>query len=373
MNDLERLLKESLKSVGETYEPRDVLAAQDEFRRRRLRRRIGWATATGLATTAAVAGAFFFIQPTDTVAPERKQPELAPIALPDETIGIQQVLVGDIPSGVEVGDDSAWVANASGSVSRVDLDTKDVTPIRIGTGKPDDVAIAGSTAWIVDDDNESVIPIDGLRVGNPVDVAGPSNIDIAASDDGGVFAVSGDDNVYRIDKQGAGPHVSFDGTLNDIAISSNTIWVFDGESGSVGSVSTAATQVSELEEIAQTGGSGADIAADSDTVWIASPLKDRLVVLDARSMEIIRSIDLPVDATWAGIALGMKYAWVVADDSAGGAVLLRIDTDTLQYVKGDFPDLQEPYDVAVSNGAVWVVDQAQDSVFVLPVDDIPAE
>jgi YVTN family beta-propeller protein len=112
-----------------------------------------------------------------------------------------QIPVGVAPSGVAVGRDAIWVANANdSSASRIDPSTNDVRQtIQVGGG-PAGVAVSAGAVWVANGSDGTVSRIDPqtsqvvqtIRVGN-----GPNG---AAYGEGAVWVVnSADGTVSRID------------------------------------------------------------------------------------------------------------------------------------------------------------------------------
>src|SRR5919106_4495073 len=110
MRDFDRLLSESLKSVGDVYRPADQLEAREAFLRRARRRR--WFLLAGIpatATAAAVIAALLFVSPS----PEPRRPSEPRLRVAAEPLSVTVTIpVGEEPSGIGDGEGAVWVANS---------------------------------------------------------------------------------------------------------------------------------------------------------------------------------------------------------------------------------------------------------------------
>lgn len=369
MNDLERLLSDSLKATGESYRPSDPVAARQTFLRRRRRRRFAWVSGGAVALAGAAAVAVLVVSVEREPAIER---ERLPVAAGEAEVLATTIRVGDAPSGVGVGPNSAWVANTGdGTVSRIDLDTQKVTTITVG-GDPDDVAVTDGAAWVADSNAGTLTPIypSDNTVGEPMRLAEPGgHLDLAVGARGVVWVATGDDWLYRVDPGATQPvrHVSFPGRIGDVATGEKAVWVLDSESGSVGSVGSEPGAVPDaFEPVDGATSINGDLAAGSGYIWITAPEEGGILALDPATLKVIARF--PLDADYAGIAIGQRSAWAVsALDGAGS--LTRIDVARLAPFGDAIPFAGKPFDVAVGEMSVWVTNNLADTVTRLEVED----
>ncbi len=220
-----------------------------------------------------------------------------------------QIPVGLGPSGVAVGRDAIWVANASdNSVSRIDPSTNDVRQtVQVGDG-PAGVAISPNAVWVANG-------LDGTV----------SRIDPQTS------------QVVQTIRVGSGP--------SGISYGEKAVWVANSADGTVSRIDANGGRVTKTLPAA-VGASG--ISVGFHRVWIVSPPSGNVVVLDPRSGQAVQRIGVGVDPD--AVAVGTGSVWVTnrADgtvskiDPHGGAV-----TDTIRVGRG-------PSGIAAGPGEIWV-------------------
>src|SRR5207237_10546464 len=71
------------------------------------------------------------------------------------------VVLGQTPNAAAVDGDSAWVANAEGTVSRIDLTSHHLTTIGTG-GQPMGIAVQGGVVWVLDIATANLISISSV-------------------------------------------------------------------------------------------------------------------------------------------------------------------------------------------------------------------
>ncbi len=230
--------------------------------------------------------------------------------------------------GVAVGEGSVWAANPDENmVYRVDPATLKVIA-RIPVGPyPWGVAVGAGHVWVAihhGTDRGALERIDPAT--NQVDghvPLGPPNQGpgkVTTTGDAVWVAVDGDNVLVRIDP--ATLHVTkripVNGVCGGIAAVGNTIWVAGRICGTgitrVDTVKGTAGHKVALE------GSTLGVAADADSVWVASilgPQQATLTRLDATSGRVLDR--LKYDHQLAGVALGFGAVW-----AAGGDEVVRV-------------------------------------------------
>ena len=174
-----------------------------------------------------------------------------------------------------------WIADGSGSLSRVDVATSDVT--RVAAGRPvDAVAAAGDALWAISADPPSAIRVDAAagKVTDTVVLVArggkeePHPIGVAASAEG-VWVLSGNTaTVTRIDPIARGVAatipIGVDRVPNAIAASGGTAWVAneDGTLSRIDPGQSAAASVWVGESLRQ-------VAATGSRLWVATAALDQ--------------------------------------------------------------------------------------------------
>ena len=181
----DRRLEETLRAANDDYirkHPADLHAARTKLHRLRRRRQLRMGGIAAFAGAAAVAIAVYALpglMPADEApgpaAPDRSAPSFT------------RVDVDGTPTELAVGDDAMWVSNAEGgSVTRIDLETKETLEIQVG-GEPSDLAIGESGLWVAIPELGLVQSIDTESVEATPDMETPvgdpgSNLDLAIDD-----------------------------------------------------------------------------------------------------------------------------------------------------------------------------------------------
>lgn len=382
MTDLNKKLSESLKSVGESFRPPDIVEKQRIFLHRRRRRRMVYAGSTLAFGAAAVAAVLFVTSTTTAPVKHTEQPpagELHPV--------ITDVIpVGEGPSGIGVGTSGVWAANnRDATVSRIDPTSGQVTATVRVTPDPDDVAVGTNVVFIsdeVDADTSkyygSISKIDPqknelidqrLGFSDTRDRVDPRGLDMVA--DGNTLWAVGDAirNLYAFDgmdeNSGSVPsHVSIlpGARPSDIALMDSSVWVYSPSTNQLFDVphdkmnEVRAFDIGTLAESANE-----DIAASDGAVWLTQG--GVLARIDARSGELTNKVSLR--GNYAALAAGDGEVWAMSadsEDTSDNGWLTQIDPATGNPIGQTLTLGGKPTDIAVGAGAVWVTQNDKNTV-----------
>lgn len=370
MTDLDRVLSDSLKSVGDAYSPRDAFSARREFLQRRHRHRVlSGILSVGFVGALAVLG-FVVVQalPVSDRPPADPTPAGAPQLAVTATIP-----VGEEPTSVAVGYGSAWVTNSgSDTVTRVDVPSNEVVAtiaIPPSAGAPDEIVTSDDGIY-VSSTTGSVVGIDPatdeVRAREQL-VSGAENVqmDIAVAGEA-LWATGGPSlEVTRLTlAQGARASIARTrpldvGSLTDVSVSGDEVWGLDAASGRLAPL--AASPGEDVPRVPHLPTSNnADLAVGFGALWVATGENGTVIRIDLRTGEL--------EEAWVGgdhtdLATGLEAVWAVtADRERDGGTLMQLDPGTGEIV-GPRLDLEgHPVDVAADEGAVWVVDNVQDTL-----------
>jgi hypothetical protein len=362
MRDLDRLLSDTLRSVGETYRPADEREARAAFLRRSRRRR--WFLLAGIPASAsalAVIAALLFASPSPE--PSRpSEPELrvasAPLTISD------RVVVGDGPSGMVVGDEGIWVAVArKGAVTLVDPASQRVTQSLPIDGHPDDVAITDDDVWVSNPSEGVVHQLERTaEIGAAVsaartdhEVKSEAHQDIASGFGSIWLAVKGE-ATYRwaLADEELVPVAALDSPA-DVAVGEGWVWFLGEDEGT-----PALARVNEKGEarerfilpIEDVMGD-ADLAAGEGWIWIALGDEGRVLRVSPSTGEV--SGEAEVGGDFAGISVGAGVIWVlVGDEDGSGGRVVRIEPDSLEPVEDSLELARTPADIVVVGNTAWI-------------------
>ncbi|MFN2525799.1 MAG: hypothetical protein ABR505_05990 [Actinomycetota bacterium] len=357
MTEFERFLSDSLKSVGESYEPTDVYGAKQTFLRRRRRRR--WTlAATSLASATAVGLlALLVVQSTDADRPVRP-------AAPDALRLTTTVAVGERPSAVALGYGSAWVANdAGGSVSQIDLITDEILATIPTRGNPDEIVVGEGAVWVTNRSRASVQRIhpltgdivDEIPIGSQPELltmdltVGPGGIWVAALESG---------TVYRIDPERPGPPEAFPRSGTDVAADGTQVWAMDAQRGRLVRLAGTGAGPDVVRIPRRSATPNTDLAVGFGALWVALGDEGTVTRIDLGTGEHQAT---QVGGGYADLAVGADGVWALTgtDDDARGD-LVRLDPLTGAALGGALAVDGSPIDVAAGSGYVWVAQSSLD-------------
>ena len=338
--------------------------------RRRGRRR-GLATLGALLVLAAIAAAALELARTR---------ESTPIAVPPDSIAVvdarsgrvvDAIAVGARPVAVSLGAGAAWVANADdGTVSRIDLHTRDAVKT-IGVGAPvADVAVGGGYVWLVTGSEGGLVKIDprtdtivetrtlgkrdGLIRSGAYSVAfgggalwvgagrgrllrvdprtlrfrtvltrawPPADVGVAQAD---VWTTFGSGETLRLDAATGEPTGRVGEPPDAVSLAVRGAWVWVGQRGRWGdrpggAVWQIAADTLTVRRTIATGSAGIlepiALATDGRSVWVAGGPSGVLGEIDARTGALVRSVSLGGDLL--DVASDGDAAWIAVAAAAG--------------------------------------------------------
>ncbi|MGH2693338.1 MAG: hypothetical protein ACRDJJ_00850 [Actinomycetota bacterium] len=386
MRDLERLLRESLKSVGDAFAPSDPVAARQRYLKRRRRRlfRVSFGTAVATATAIAL---LLYVSPAS--GPDVRGPALD---VTSRFLAVtQSIPVGDAPSGIDIGGAGVWVANSGdGSVMRIDQTSNEIAETVDVGGAPDDVAVGDDAVWVADPSLGVVTKIqfpagtEGV-VQTSIEVARPGqHLDIAFGE-GGVWVVAAGEGVLkRIDpetdqvEQWAAAR-----RASDVAVGDGEVWTL-GERHAAGRSFPVIARTNErddtselpLAEEPQLAGSvqrNADLAVGGGGVWLSVGETGALARIDPTG----KATDVHfLEGAYTGVSVYRGLVWGVTgalDHGVEGAGLLtRFDDGTGDRVGEALPLTGRPFDVAVGRTGIWLTHNSTNSVSHIGDTESPA-
>jgi virginiamycin B lyase len=365
MRDIDRVVTDSLRSVGYGYRPTDLYGAQAEFHvRRRRRRALRVSGAVALAGAAAVAAV--------VVAQTQPFADDAPAPATRRMVVAATIDVGEGPSGLTFGDDSLWTANSEdGTVSQIDPETSLVNTHIVG-GAPDDVVVAGTLGselgdvWVANPELGGLQQLDA-NTGEVADkyvseLWGKGHIDLAAGDFDSVWAVAQATGALIEINTFEGSVAPVRGALSrnwsDVAVGEGGVWLLDERTSSVFRHHPVTAETTEVAVLSQRD-IDEDLAAGEGYVWVANGDEGTVVRIDPVTGEV--SGKLEVGGDYAAVTTGVGAVWVLAGSNSGIGDLWQIDPDTIQ-VRGRLTLGGGPADVAVANGSLWVTNQDGDTL-----------
>ncbi len=359
MNDLDRLLKESLKSVGEGYRPMDVAAARERFLKRRRRRLTFLIASTSVATAAAVVLAFFLVR-----APERGGFEGTGET---DRLAVQGVAeVADSPRAVVAGGGVVWVTDSEG-LARLDPDSGAVID-HVELEGPGDIVLSTGTLWVAESGSGVVHRLDprtgeargtALTVGDAAD----TGLDLAVGLDGLWVAGLESGAVQEFDRDSGEllEERSVEGfAATEVAAGEGQIWAYDGSTGRVVRIARASRALgfgSEEAESVPASATGNDIALGLGSLWVGSGATGELYVTDLESGQ--RRV-VEVGGSAVEISLGPTEAWALAS-SADRSRLFRLSPDGVR-VGDPLPIDAGAAGISAGEGAVWVTLPDENSI-----------
>jgi peptide/nickel transport system substrate-binding protein len=282
-------------------------------------------------------------------------------ALPANAVGLiaahggrvrESVAVDAAPTSVAVGDGAVWVTNAdAGTVSRIDLRTKNVLPIQVGNS-PNGIAVGGGGVWVANHDDGTVSWINPqsntvvkrIRVGN-----GPTAVTYGYRS---VWVTNSDDRTLsRIDANtGTVVHtIRTNAVGRGVTVGAGSVWVTDEATRTVVEVDPAKNLVTATATV----GSGpAGVVYGDGAVWVANELDGTVSEIDPSTLAVQATI--PVAGSPSALAYGDGGLWVSVEF---GQRVVRIDPHAAR-ISAVIRVGNRPEGLAAVPGGVWVAAQA---------------
>jgi YVTN family beta-propeller protein len=366
VTDIERLLKDALRAVGDDYDPEDVGRKRERFLRRRRRRNLAlFATGTALAGAAAALTfvAFWSVEAT----PQRDVPVASNST--DAVVAAQiEVGAGAQPSGVASGAGYIWVANlGDGTVSAVDPDTNEMVrkiPVGFERGRPDDVVVRGGRVWVVSDAGEVAWIEPDTGEATSIGSQGDGHVDVAKGSGDDVWLLPEDGDVVHIDAVSGETLGTFPRgeDTTDVAASDGTVWIYDRATGDVIAYDVATE--AELFTVAVGSSKSADLSAGAGYAWFYRGSDGTLLQIEQASGSVLK--EYPLGGTFGAISIGPEsvYALVVdgGPSGTGDGRLFRFDATEATRIGKNVALSNLPFDVDWSRDAIWVTNNAGDTL-----------
>jgi len=266
---------------------------------------------------------------------------------PDSGALSAQFAVGRGPNAAAVGAGSVWVANQrSGTLSRVDADTRQITTIDIGAD-PSALAFGGGSLWVASGERRDVSQIDpgtnrvlrAIPVGNA-----PSGVAVGF---GSVWvATAVDGTVTRVDLERGRPlkAIAVGASPTAIAAGAGALWVASEASGSVVRIDPESARAVNAINV---GNGPAAVAFGEGAVWVANRQDGTVSRIDPHRDAVTDTVRVGAEPT--AIAAGEGAVWVA---NGGDGTLARIDPGT-SHVTEVIEVGSRPSALAISDGAVW--------------------
>ncbi len=280
------------------------------------------------------------------VSPQAETPSQAAIPPPGGTA--EPVGVGDAPADVEVGHGAVWTADrGSGSVTRVDAATGATTSARVG-GEPTALVVGRDLVWVWNYSSAlAPVAIDGEEA-EPLVYLPRDTSSIALSGDTLWYTQPDTGTVGRLDARTGAPlpELAVGGRPDQIAADGNRLTVLDA-GGTVRTVDGATGRALD-----------AAAPAPSGTTTVVAAEGRRYAIGEAGVSELGPVPPAPLRyPTLTGLAAGSDGVWLL---DAGG-VLRHLSPDLRPL--GETAGLGAGGDVTVGpDGTVWVLDTAAGTV-----------
>ena len=369
MNDIDRLLSESLKGAGESYSPRDAAAAREEFATRR-RRRFVWQLSGGVALAgAAVAAALFFASAGPLVSDEE------PIDPGPMEIAALQILtrfdVGEEPLAIGAGDDyRLWIASRTeGNVSRIDLNSGEIETVDLPGAN--EIVVGAENVWVSGENG------DYLRINeaNPRDVldgdfveqsGGAQLIDLAVGGDaqGGAWAVDTEGCLWELTIPSDWYCAEAGYFPTDVATDEDEVWVLDSGRG-IARQMNAEPGINDgrpsTEYRALPASEYGDLTMTDNALWVSGG--GRVDRVDLETGEVTK---LEIDGDYADLAVGPETVWALAGWAEGDerARVYELSHD-LEIIGVSGILSGEPSDLVADANGVWITVRYRNEVIYL--------
>ncbi len=352
MNELDRLLRESLTEVRDSYaEERqgDLFEARARFIERYRRRRrffaIGSVALAGAAVLAVGAIA------TGRVALFADgSPDVA--GRPGEGI-LARVPTGQRPVDIALRPEGVWVVNEGDStLARIDPESNEVTAELSLAGRPQEVDLGDSAVWVAGFGRITAIdPTSGDEI-DSVDLGAESDRMVLSVGDGGVWAIVGARDLYNIDPQSldAQPVPVVERPV-DVMVRDGSVWVLDARRGLLRLDPKTTEPVGR--PIGQAASSTGDLHGGNGIVWIAAKDDDTIIQVDATTG--VYAGDFQVPGIYVDMAVTESVAWVISR-SNGVALLNAIDPVSGEPLSDPMRLPRGAGEVGAGERGVWITD-----------------
>jgi DNA-binding SARP family transcriptional activator/DNA-binding beta-propeller fold protein YncE len=263
------------------------------------------------------------------------------------------VPVGDTPTEIAADRDAVWVLNSgegAGTISRIDVATKQATLTFSVSGTPRTIAVAGGSLWVGTAEGKviAVDPASGvtdttLTLRN-AGKHSPFTFDPGRgwlSVGGGAVWATSLRTVTRIQPGTLERREATSSAWGRSTFGLGSLWV-------TGDFIIARLDPSTLRRVAQVKVALRDLpfAAGAGAVWLPDDSGHAIVRIDPRRNAVVRTIE--IEGRPLGVAVGEGAVWAAVDDGT----VIRIDPDT--NARRAISVGGRPRSVAVGGGLVWV-------------------
>ena len=352
MNDLDRLLKESLNAVRDSYaderqEERFEMRARFIERYRR-RRAIFTTGGFALAGAALIAGVMLFSGNLDVFADRDPKSDVAS-QLQDGVLAAVKTGAEPVDAGVRPG--GIWVAN-SGDSTITHIDTSSnmiVGPIELD-GPPQEVDVGEGSIWVAGFGHVRAFNPNTDEIKGMVEV-GPADAEINLSiGEEAVWVVVEGEGLIRIDPDTLEPTpIEGPSAPVDVAARDGSVWVLDEEAGLLQLDPITGQQRGDAIPGLTGGG---DISGGGGVIWVGDTSGDQVIRLDAASRRFTGSFE--VRGTYLDMAVSEEVVWVLSKPN-GHALLTALDINTAEPLGKPLKLEGDPAEVSSGGGGVWVV------------------
>jgi YVTN family beta-propeller protein len=262
-------------------------------------------------------------------------------------IEAQVPLPGGRPAAIATGGGFVWtVSEAEGTVSRIDLEGRDVQTLDIGESV-NGVAYGGGSVWATNSEEQAVFQINPDRLGVVQQFAVGNGPSAVAFGEGAVWVANTiDGTLSRIDLAGGPPKtIPVGAAPTGIAVGQGAVWVTNEATGTVLRLDPRSGTIVQPISV---GNGPTGIAGGEGAVWVANRLDGTVSRIDPAMNSVSATIP-DVGAGPTAVAAGHGAVWVA---NSGDSTIARIDPDTGR-VNERIPVESSPNAIVLAGGNAW--------------------
>ncbi len=272
---------------------------------------------------------------------------------------VATVTVGREPTGLAVSPARLWVASRGDSaLYAIHLVTNQLARPPVPTeGDTVSVAVAFDSLWAVNRGSGTLLRMDQLRTGVPIEIpVGANPSDVTFDKDWVWVANQRDDTVSRIDPDTnqVDATVQVDAGPAGIATGAGAVWVASAGAASVSKIDPSRAKVVGRIPIGQR---PSELDVGHGSVWVSDISNDTVTRIRAQSLNVGDPIEVGERPT--AVAIGVGYVWVA---NGGDSTVTRVDPSAAAPADPPIPVGRGPADVAVAKGAVWTANSEASTV-----------
>ncbi|MBV8692724.1 MAG: YncE family protein [Actinobacteria bacterium] len=226
------------------------------------------------------------------------------------------IKVGPSPVALAADEKAVWVADANGTLSRIDVRDRRVTGERLMGGTPSSVAAGSNAVWVtlvdtgelrfeLTDQSAEAAPI------GPVSI--PGGAVRVALDGGSVWVTNSENTITRVDAKTlkVDPPITVGTAPIGLAVREGVVWVANSEDNTVSRIVTGSTNGPTTPTAVPK--APVAVAVGTDGAWVISQDDRQLSRLDGRTGKLAHSLSIDTDPR--GVALGTDRVWIAGVDS----------------------------------------------------------